>query len=116
MPRPVQKPHPEIVFGGHSKNAYSRTARLARGWFGFALDLDGTAKCITELRAACKEAGRPFEDLEVSVAPRGRIGLDTAKRFAELGVHRLVMLHRGRTEQEVVRFVSESERDLIGKV
>ena len=31
MPRPVQKPHPEVVFGGHSKDAYSRTARLANG-------------------------------------------------------------------------------------
>ncbi len=116
MPRPVQKPHPEIVFGGHTKDAYGRAARLAKGWYGFALDLDGTAKCIAGLRAACKEAGRPFEDLEVSVTPRGRIDLDTAKRFAELGVHRLVMLHRGRTDQEVVKFISESERNLIGKV
>src|SRR5271163_1309878 len=41
QPRPVQKPHPEIVFGGHSADAYSRAARLARGWYGFALDLEG---------------------------------------------------------------------------
>src|SRR5271155_1243275 len=60
MPRPVQEPHPEIVFGGNSKEAYSRAARLARGWYGFALDLDGTAKCIEGVRAACNDAGRPF--------------------------------------------------------
>src|SRR6185437_16949151 len=40
MPRPVQKPHPEIVFGGHTREAFSRAARLARGWYGFALDLE----------------------------------------------------------------------------
>src|ERR1700720_1367751 len=78
MPRPVQKPHPEVVFGGHTKDAYSRAARLAKGWFGFALDLDGTAKCIEGLRNACKDAGRPFEDLEVSVTPRGTINRDNA--------------------------------------
>jgi probable F420-dependent oxidoreductase len=116
MPRPVQKPHPEVVFGGHTKDAYSRAARLAKGWFGYAQTLDTTAKCIEGLRAACKEAGRRFEDLEVSITPRGRMDLDTAKRFAGLGVHRLILLHRGRSTQEILQFVSQTERDLIGKV
>src|SRR6202521_3191837 len=44
MPRLIQKPHPEVVFGGNTKDAYRRAARLARGWFGFALDLDAAAK------------------------------------------------------------------------
>jgi probable F420-dependent oxidoreductase len=116
MPRPVQKPHPEVVFGGNSKPAYSRAARLARGWFGYALDVDATARCLEGLRGACKEAGRRFEDLEVSVTPRGRMDLDTAKRFAGLGVHRLILLHRGRTEQDILKFVSETGQGLIGKV
>ena len=116
MPRPVQKPHPEIIFGGHSKEAYSRAARLAKGWFGFAQDLEGTAKCIEGLRAACKQAGRRFEELEVSITPRGRVDLDTARRFADLGVHRLVLLQRGRNEQDVLKFVSDTQRDLIDKM
>jgi hypothetical protein len=33
-----------------------------------------------------------------------------------LGVHRLVLLHRGRTEQEVLQFVSQTSQQLIGKV
>jgi probable F420-dependent oxidoreductase len=116
MPRPVQKPHPEVVFGGHTKDAYGRAARLAKGWFGFALDVEGTAKSVEGLRAACKDAGRPFDDLEVSVTPRGRVDLDTARRFAELGVSRLILLHRGRDQQAVTKFVSETEHELIGKV
>jgi probable F420-dependent oxidoreductase len=115
MPRPVQKPHPEIVFGGHTKDAYGRAARLAKGWFGFALDHEGTAKCIEGLKAACKEAGRRFEDVEISVTPRGRVDLDSAKKYAALGVHRLIMLHRARDEQELLKFVGEAERDLISK-
>ncbi|MGA2410316.1 MAG: TIGR03619 family F420-dependent LLM class oxidoreductase [Candidatus Binataceae bacterium] len=114
MPRPVQKPHPEVVFGGHTKEAYGRAARLARGWFGFALDAEGTAKCVEGLRAACKEAGRKFEDLEISVTPRGRIDRDAIKRFVDLGVSRLILLHRGRDEAELLRFIGEAEKSLIG--
>jgi probable F420-dependent oxidoreductase len=116
MPRPVQKPYPEVVFGGHTKDAYSRAARLAKGWFGFALDVEGAAKCIEGLRAACQAEGRRFEELEVSVTPRGRVDSDNAKRFADLGVKRLILLHRGRDAAGVLKFVSETERELIGKV
>src|SRR5438105_14455624 len=107
MPRPVQRPHPEIVFGGHTKQAYSRAARLAKGWFGFALDVEGTAKCVEGLKRACAEAGRRFEDREIRVTPRGPVDAETAKRFAQLGVGRLILLHRARDERGVLDFVAE---------
>src|SRR5216683_2456842 len=96
MPRPVQRPHPAVVFGGHTKAAYERSARLAQGWFGFALDVDGARVCIAGVKAACQKAGRRFEDLEISVCPRGRVDRDTAKRFADAGVQRLILLQRER--------------------
>jgi len=118
MPRPVQQPHPEIVFGGHTMEAYSRAARLAKGWYGFAQDLDGTAKCVEGLKAACKAAGRRFEDVEVSITPNARVKVDrdTAKRYADLGVSRLILLQRGADEAELLKGVGEVERELIGKV
>src|SRR5271163_942979 len=118
MPRPVQQPHPEIVFGGHTKEAYSRAARLAKGWYGFALDLDATAKCVEGLRAACKAANRRFEDVEVSVTPHAKVKVDrdTAKRYADLGVSRLILLPRGADEKALLDHVRETERELIGKV
>ncbi len=116
MPRPVQKPHPEIVFGGNTTDAYGRAARLAQGWFGFALDVDATVKSIEGLRAACKAAGRRFEDLEISVTPRGKVDRDGAKRFAEAGVHRLILLHRANDERGLMDFIGETGRELIGKV
>ena len=118
MPRPVQQPHPEIVFGGHTMEAYSRAARLAKGWYGFAQDLDGTAKCVEGLRAACKTAGRRFEEVEVSITPNARVKVDrdTAKRYADLGVSRLILLQRGTDEAAQLEGVREVERELIGKV
>lgn len=116
MPRPVQKPYPEVVFGGHTKDAFSRAARLARGWYGFAQDLEGTKRCIEGLKAACKEAGRRFEDLEISVTPRLRLDRDGARQFAEAGVNRLILLHRASDGAGVLRFVAECERELVGQV
>ena len=116
MPRPVQKPHPEIVFGGHTKEAYGRSARLAKGWFGFALDVAATEVCIEGLKSACAAAGRKFDDLEISVCPRGRVDRDTAKRFADVGVQRLILLHGARDEAGILKSVTDTERELIGKV
>jgi probable F420-dependent oxidoreductase len=116
MPRPVQRPHPAVVFGGHTKAAYERSARLAQGWFGFALDVDGAKACIEGVKAACTKAGRKFEDLEISVCPRGRVDRDAAKRFAEAGVQRLILLHREADQAGILRFIVETEKELIGKV
>jgi probable F420-dependent oxidoreductase len=115
MPRPVQQPYPEVVFGGHTTQAYDRAARLARGWFGFALDLEATAQCVTGLREACATWQRPFDDLEVSVAPRGKLDRDTVKRFAEAGVQRLILLHRARDERGLLEFIATTGRELISK-
>jgi probable F420-dependent oxidoreductase len=115
-PRPVQKPHPEIVFGGHTAEAYSRAVRLARGWYGFALDVDGAAKCIEGVRSACAKANRKFEDIEISVTPRGAVDRDSAKRFADLGVSRLILLQRANDESGILKQISDTERELIGKV
>ncbi|HYA34384.1 MAG TPA: LLM class F420-dependent oxidoreductase [Candidatus Binataceae bacterium] len=116
MPRPVQRPHPEIVFGGHTPEAFSRAARLARGWYGFALDVAATEKCIEGLKTACRATNRKFEDLEISVTPRGRMDADLARRFAAIGVHRLILQPPANNEEGVLKVVSETGRNLIGKV
>lgn len=116
MPRPVQKPHPEIVFGGRTKEAFSRAARLAKGWYGYALDLDATRECIAGLRAACKTTGRRFEDLEISVTPRSRVGRAEAQAFADAGVHRLILLHRQNDSPGILRFIAECERELVNRI
>lgn len=113
MPRPVQKPHPEVVFGGHTKEAYGRCARLAHGWYGFALDVEGVAKCVEGLRTACKEAGRTFDDLELSVTPRGRVNREALKRYADLGVSRLILLHRAQDESGILAFIDQTAKELI---
>jgi probable F420-dependent oxidoreductase len=126
-PRPVQKPHPPVVFGGHTPEAFRRAARLAQGWYGFALDVEAAAECIEGVRAACTATGRRFEELEISVTPAirlssggrsvpGLVDRDTARRYADLGVHRLIVYPAAaRDEAGVLGAVRDIERELIGK-
>jgi len=50
------------------------------------------------------------------VTPRGAIDRVTAKKFAELGVSRLILLQRGADEAAIINQVRETGRDLIGQV
>ena len=113
QPRPFQKPHPPIVVGGMSPSALRRAARYGNGWYGFALDLDATRRAIEGLSAA-EQRGRPdaLGKLEISVTPPPRTDADTVRRYAELGVDRLVLLNPGRNADEMVAFAEKSAREL----
>jgi probable F420-dependent oxidoreductase len=115
-PRPLQEPHPPIVFGGKSTYAFSRTARLGNGWFGYALDLEATANCISGIRAACNRHRRNFEQIEISITPKAELNLDLAHRYADLGVRRLIISPRARTVDEMLQAIDGARRELIGKL
>jgi alkanesulfonate monooxygenase SsuD/methylene tetrahydromethanopterin reductase-like flavin-dependent oxidoreductase (luciferase family) len=92
LPQPAQTPHPPVVIGGQTAPAYRRAVTHANGWYGFALDPAATATCLADLRTALAERPRPsaLGALEISITPRGPLDLDTVKRFADVGVHRLI--------------------------
>lgn len=89
-PRPVQLPHPPIVVGGESPAALRRAVQQGNGWYGWEMDLDATAEALRRLREAEQRYGRPEElgELEITITV-GAVDLDTARRYADLGVHRL---------------------------
>jgi len=92
-PRPVQKPHPPVVVGGHSDAAMRRAVRSANGWYGVYVDLAETAELLARLRAVVAGFERPAElgELEITITPRPPLDLSTVERYAELGVHRLLV-------------------------
>jgi len=107
QPRPIQKPHPPIIVGGMSPPALRRASRYGNGWYGFALDLDTTGRCVAGLREAQQRFERSAElgPLEISVTPSGALDADVVSRFEDLGVDRLVLLGLGGNAQELVAFV-----------
>ena len=93
-PFPVQKPHPPIHVGGMSGPALRRAVTQGNGWYGFFLDVANTKKMVDALRETAKRVERPASlgRLEISVTPPGPVDSDTAKRYEDLGVDRLVLM------------------------
>jgi probable F420-dependent oxidoreductase len=116
QPRPVQKPHPPIVFGGHTPPAFRRAIEIASGWYGFALDVEKTKQCIDGLRAAAAKSGdaSAFERLEVSVTPPpGLPDADAVRRYADLGVDRLILLAPAATRDDMLKYVESAATTLV---
>lgn len=115
MPRPVQKPHPPIVFGGMSPGGFRRAVRCAHGWYGYGLDLEGAAACIRGLHEAAERTERPaaLGPIEVSVTPRAPLDLDTVRRFADLGVDRLIPYRPRVSDDELREFIDRFGTEVI---
>ncbi len=92
MPKPVQKPHPPVVFGGHTEPSLKRAAKLGDGWYGIAESIDGMRSVIGRLREHERAIGRTTA-LELTVSPRlgEPLKADHIRQFAEMGVSRIIL-------------------------
>ena len=108
LPRPMQKPHPPIVVGGHSLAAFRRAVEYGNGWYGFALNLEQTGECLQGLRDA--EAGgareASLDRLEISITPTEALDVDTVGRYEDLGVDRLIILTFAATGDETIEQIT----------
>jgi probable F420-dependent oxidoreductase len=102
-PKPVQKPHPPIVFGGETDAALRRAAAVGDGWYGVGHTPETAAGQVRKLRELLAAAGRTDAPFEITVscgAPSAT--RDNARRYADAGVDRIVVLpwSRGREAEE----------------
>ncbi len=110
-PRPVQRPHPKLVAGGHSPPAFRRAVHRANGWYGFALAPDAVARFVTGLERAAADTDRApaLGPLEIIVTPPpGTVDADTVDQYRQLGVTRLVMLPRSRSVEGILDLVANT--------
>ncbi|MCX2981004.1 LLM class F420-dependent oxidoreductase [Halieaceae bacterium IMCC14734] len=68
-PKPVQMPHPPLIFGGESEGAFRRVAELGQGWYGFNMTPAGMEQNLAVLDAALATAGRSREELQIHISP-----------------------------------------------
>ncbi len=91
-PKPVQKPGPPIEIGGTSDAAVERAARLGDGWLATGpLELDALAARIGQIRARRRELGRDALPFEISMGNRLSLDRESVRRYAEVGVTRLML-------------------------
>lgn len=96
-PKPVQKPHPPIIFGGESRAALKRAAELGDGWFGVRYTPDSVKPQLALLKELTEKAGRDFSRLDITVGLEPGLSptVDVVRRFADAGVHRLMVFAPG---------------------
>ena len=92
-PKPLQKPHPQVIVGGAFPHAARRAVRYGDGWIPLAgrmgQDSDVFA-IVPKFREMLKEAGRDPTTYPISLfsAPED---LDTLKRYRDLGITRVAV-------------------------
>jgi probable F420-dependent oxidoreductase len=114
-PRPTQKPHPPIVIGGESRGAFRRAARSGNGWYGWELTPEQAADAIANIQAA---GPRPPElgELEVTITPPGPLDLDQVHRYADAGVHRLVVQPPAMDGNEIDELITGVGETIIARL
>lgn len=90
-PLPIQNPLP-IVIGGSKGRALDRVARFGDGWYAPTASIDQLEGLLPKLDAACAKIGRDRKTIEITVMWIPAMeGPDVVKRYAELGVSRLLV-------------------------
>ena len=91
-PKPVQRPHPPIIFGGESDPAMRRVARLGDGWYGYDLAPEDLRARLNSLDAALAGSGRRRADIQVIVGPnRHPVTPQTLAEYAAEGADQVVV-------------------------
>jgi probable F420-dependent oxidoreductase len=139
LPRPVQQPHPPFWIGGNSRRAMRRAVELGDGWLPFpaparmakrvhtaAMESEADlAAALAELRELAARAGRtapldvcasPFELAFAKELPPASALVDTARRFAALGVTWLILTPPARTRAEFVEAVARLGGEVITRL
>jgi probable F420-dependent oxidoreductase len=103
-PKPVQRPHPPIVVGGHAPPALARAARYGDGWYGFGLKVADAAEHVRQMRRLRTEAGRGAEPLEISLTTFEPHTPELVEQASAAGIDRLIyypMVAAERLEDDV---------------
>jgi probable F420-dependent oxidoreductase len=116
-PKPLQKPHPPIVFGGESDNALRRVGDLGQGWFGFNLLPEEAAARIETLQDILTRRGRRTDSVEIIVSPylkRGGREPSALEGYAAAGVDQVVYILVAQTADDVRREIRDLAARLLG--
>jgi probable F420-dependent oxidoreductase len=88
-PKPTQPGGVPILVGGATPPAARRAGVLGDGFFPHSAGPDDLSHLIGEMRASARSAGRDADQVEIT--HRAGRTLDDCRRYADLGVSRLVL-------------------------
>ncbi|MGH7988291.1 MAG: LLM class F420-dependent oxidoreductase, partial [Candidatus Binataceae bacterium] len=86
-PKPIQLPHPPIHVGAGGERALRNTVAIGDGWAPIALTPARVITDLAKLRRMCDEAGRDFNQLEITIyGPLGGEAKRAVEEYAQAGV------------------------------
>ena len=88
-PKPVQRPHPPVLLGGHGPRALRRVVEYCDGWLPIGVRAGDLAAEIAELRRLARERGRDPDAIEVTVYG-ARMDGDALAHLRDVGVARAI--------------------------
>lgn len=115
-PKPVQKPHPPFIFGGHTEASCKRAAQLGDGYFAIAANHEELANTIARLREheRIQQRTKPLE-ITASLRLDRPLTVDDVRRLADMGVER-VLVNAMMPTREVLALIERTAGELIAKV
>jgi len=91
-PKPVQKPHPPILFGGATALGRARVVDYCDGWIPIDVLLADLPGAIADLRRRAEAADRRPDDLSVSLFMFETPDADVLARLGDMGVQRVILV------------------------
>lgn len=134
-PGSVQRPHPPVLIGGVADAALRRVAKHGDGWLAVTVNPDKVKERLATLKRMTEEAGRKYEDINLSFKIFLNIGepkrsrydarepgtgsieqiTDDLKRLFDLGFSRIVVRYRGASAAEMSRQIDEFVETIVPK-
>jgi len=113
-PKPLQKPYPPILLGGHTPKVLERVARNYDGWMPLVPNPEALQRNVATLRKLTAEQGRNPDSLHITAfVDPGDNGpsVDELKRYADAGASRVVIF----SQQTASAIADGAALDLIDR-
>lgn len=117
QPRPIQPEGPPLHIGGASPAALRRTVTQGHGWYGFAMDVETTARTLENLKAAKARFDRPdwLGAIEISVTPPKPPTRAMIEDYRALGVDRVIPMLGFYPQETLMRDLESLADDIINR-
>ncbi len=113
-PKPVQKPHPPINFGGESEAALKRVAEFGDGWHPFNCKPEDLAAGVARLEVLLAEHGRSRADITIAVCPYSHpIDGDLMARYRDAGADQLSLMVATGSVRKLTAILDELAEDYV---
>lgn len=114
-PKPVQQPHPPLIFGGESAAALRRVGEIGDGWWGVNVSLEAAVRHKQAIADFARAAGRDPAGLSYAVSPQfgGPVTLDEVRRYEDAGIDQVIVGIFGSSAEEFTRVIEQTAEALI---